>query len=159
MLFADVDGQDHKRQFRPGWDIEPAVDVLEGHSGGERPEGFAHLDHGVDPVAHLGLPRIGQDAPMSERPRAELHRAAVPGDHPSVADQRGGGGTRLAQTGDRTASILSPNCASAASISCGEAAGPKNGTGIRSFRTVRSREARHSAAPSAEPSSPAAGWT
>ena len=64
----------------PG-DVEPAVDLLHGDSRCKGPKGFPLFDHGVDSVAHLGMTGIGQDAPIAERARAELHVTAIPCDH------------------------------------------------------------------------------
>ena len=53
------------------------MDLLEGDGRREGAKGFAHLDHGVDAVAHFRVAGIGQDAAMPEGARAELHSAAV----------------------------------------------------------------------------------
>ena len=63
------------------------------------------------------------------------------------------------RSANRVVSMRPAVSAIARSISACACEGPRKGTGIRTFSTPRSRDADHSAAPSAEPSSPAAGCT
>ena len=99
-LLAHIDDGDHVGQAGAGRDIEPAVDFLQRDGGRERPERFALLDHGVDPVAHFGMAGIGQDAAIAEGARAEFHRAAIPRQHAALRDQLGGGGAGFFQRGE-----------------------------------------------------------
>ena len=78
-VLPDRHGHDHVGQGGHGLDLKPVVHLLEGHGGGKRPEGFPLLDHDIDAVAHLGMPRIGHDAPMAQRAGPKLHFPAVPG--------------------------------------------------------------------------------
>src|SRR5256885_9092153 len=45
-------------------------------------------------IAHLGVAWIGEDTAVSQRAGPELHPAPVPRDHPTVADEAGGGRAR-----------------------------------------------------------------
>ena len=56
--------------------------------GRERPELLAKLDLGVDDLAHVGAPRIGEDAAVAERARAPLHAALEPADDLSRREMR-----------------------------------------------------------------------
>ena len=92
QLGTDVDDADHVGEFSAGLDLEPAVRLF--HRAGRRkgPEGLALLYHGIDAVAHLGMPGIGQDAAIAERARTVLHAAARPRDDAAVGDELGCGG-------------------------------------------------------------------
>src|SRR6185436_3185232 len=56
----------------------------------KRTEALAELDPRVDDVAHVGAPRIGDDAAVAERTRAPLHPSLEPADDPAVGNLRGG---------------------------------------------------------------------
>ena len=86
-LGADVDDADHVGQFGARRHLKPAMRLFHRAGGREGPEGLALLDHGVDAVAHLGTPGIGQDAAIAERARAVLHAAAEPGDDAPIRNQ------------------------------------------------------------------------
>ena len=50
------------------------------HAGRERAVGLAVLDPLVEDVLHVGAARIGDDRPVAERARAELHPPLEPAD-------------------------------------------------------------------------------
>ena len=65
------------------------------HGGREGAESLPHLDQGVDAVAHLRTPGVGQDRPRAERPGAELHAALEPADHLALGETVDGGFEQL----------------------------------------------------------------
>src|ERR1700733_3062604 len=73
--------------FRARSYIEPAVCFFHRAGRRKRTEGFALLDHGVDPVTHFGMPRIGEDTPITQCPRTVLHAATIPCDDPSISNK------------------------------------------------------------------------
>ena len=60
--------------------LEVALGRLDRHGRRERPELLAVLDVAIEPVAHLGVVRRGEDAAVAERARAELGGAVHPAD-------------------------------------------------------------------------------
>src|SRR5436190_23428001 len=59
------------------------------HDWREWPEGLALFDQTVDPVAHCGIARIGQDATATESARAKLHSVLEPSDDLAPVNARG----------------------------------------------------------------------
>ena len=88
-LGTDVDDADHVGKFRARRNLEPAVRFFHRTRRRKGPEGLALLYHGIDAVAHLGVPGIGQDAAIAERARSVLHASARPRDHAPVGDKFG----------------------------------------------------------------------
>ena len=89
-LRADPHGQRHMPQVRATGQLEVPRPALRLDGGGERPEVLAELDRRVDPVAHLAGARIGEDAPVAERARAELEPSLRPADHETAGQQSRG---------------------------------------------------------------------
>jgi len=99
-FLTDVDRHDHERQLGLGRHLEPAIDLLDRYGWGERPERLPHFHHGVDAIAHLGMAGVGEDAPVSQRPRAELHATTIPRHDPAPRDEPGGLRAGLAERGE-----------------------------------------------------------
>src|SRR6185312_2420601 len=66
-----------------GWtaDIEEFLRPLEQHYRRQRTKPFPLLDSGVDPVTHVAMARISQNAAMTECARAEFAAPVVESDH------------------------------------------------------------------------------
>ena len=60
--------------------LEDLASPLGEHDRRERPEGLPVLDPRVEHILHLGLARVGEDAAIAERARAELGAALKPAD-------------------------------------------------------------------------------
>ena len=94
---------------------------------------------------------------MSERSRAKLHSSPVPGDHSSISNQLGRLGARFASDQRRmTVDVVTKLLERFVDVR--QRRGRAQERDRHSHVPDRAvREALHSAAPSAEPSSPAAG--
>ena len=68
-------------------EAEEAAGVLHRHGRGEWPVRLAELDLRVHEVFHLGSARIGEDAAVAERARAEFEPPLGPADHLSCREQ------------------------------------------------------------------------
>ncbi len=87
FLRADRIDLDHERVgHRPD---EVIVDRLLEDRGREGPELLTELDSRVDDLAHVGPPRIRHDAPVAERPGAQLHPPLEPAHHLPLGDALG----------------------------------------------------------------------
>ena len=143
---------------------EVLVDRFGEHRRRERPEPLAELDLLVDDVAHVAAPRIGEDAAIAERARAPFHAALEPADDVAVGQlARPSPGTAPSSSSivvhvHRPCSTT-PLSRITAAIASASYSVPQYECSMR-VPTGRSPVACHasSAAPSAVPLSPAAGW-
>src|SRR5208337_3602723 len=86
---AHIHNRDHVWHLRSRIDVEPLMRLLFRAGRSKRTEGFPHLDHCVDAVAHGGVAWIGKNTAVSQRSWTVLHAATVPGDYTSFGDQPG----------------------------------------------------------------------
>ena len=88
-LGSDRHVEDHEGQLGGSRNLEDLMEPLSEHARRERPVALALLYHRIDPVLIDGRPRIGDDAPVPERSRAQLRSPLHPAyDRP--VRQRGG---------------------------------------------------------------------
>src|SRR5690349_23643205 len=90
MFLADIHGGDHVGEFSLCRNVKPFVHFAQSDCGCEGAEGFAHLHHGIDTIAHSRMSWIGQDTAMAQGALPELHAAAIPTDNTAICNQPGG---------------------------------------------------------------------
>ncbi len=136
------------------------------HRGGERTERLPELDLQVHRRLHLAAARVADDRAAAERARAELHPPLEPADH--VSPRRSDRATRSARASRsrRSGAALMPAVREETARSPRRRRrGPSSEAFCRSRLSVDARASpsrswwrTKSAAPSAPPASPAAGW-
>ena len=133
------------------------------HARGERPEALAELDLQVHRRLHRRRARVAEDAAGAERARAELHPALEPADDLAVGQQLGDV-RRAARPRRRTrwyvrADAVEERGDLVRREARAEEAALLASRGRRRVRGLSSSWCQtNSAAPSAPPASPAAGW-
>ena len=70
-------------------DLEELLRALQQHDGGERTEGLAVLDLGVDEILDLVVSRVRQDGAVAQRARTHLGAALEPADDLLLAQKVG----------------------------------------------------------------------
>ena len=73
-------GHETREARAAGRQLEVAIGRFDGHDRRERPELLAILDFAIEPIAHFGRVRRGEDAAVAERTRPELESAVHPAD-------------------------------------------------------------------------------
>src|ERR1700730_149704 len=82
--------EDHEGQRpHPGGELEVGVEFLFHDRGRERLEVVALFDNAVDARSCRPESRVGKDASVAERSRAELHLALGPADYGAACQQGG----------------------------------------------------------------------
>ena len=80
-LLCGAHRRDEQHVGRRPIELEVLGGVFLEHRRRERPEPLAELDLQVEPLLHLGIARVAEDAAVAERPRPELHAPLEPAAH------------------------------------------------------------------------------
>ena len=146
---------------RVGVELEVVGALLAQDARRERAERLAELDLQVHRRLHRRRARVAEDAARAERARAELHAPLEPADDAAVGEQLGASRAARSSSGSIGHALGLQERLDVVVAELGPEVGRRHGVACRRAiaRLCRARRTtRCSAAPTAPPASPAAGW-